>query len=273
MAAIGIVLGLALLGGQAEPAPLAPAGAWGVNVEDDMCVLSRPFGRADRPVTIALRQSPLAEIVTLVMIQPDGSGNSKASRGQARIILTPSGKRVEGEYLSAILPPDNRRATMVTLDRAVFDEIGTSSMVSVAAEGAAIRFAPTATAAGLRALDDCTSKVMQLWGIDPAEQAAIAQPAKAANSAMWFELADYPKEALRQSLGGTSMILWRIGVDGRVSDCKTIGSSGNALLDEAACGAILRRGRYSPALNKDGVPVPSSATRRVTWMLPRTIRR
>ena len=45
-------------------------------------------------------------------------------------------------------------------------------------------------------------------------------------------------------------------------------SSGSAALDRAACQAITRRGRYSPALDQSGNPMRSSSSRRVTWKMP-----
>ncbi|HCB75786.1 MAG TPA: energy transducer TonB, partial [Sphingomonas bacterium] len=36
----------------------------------------------------------------------------------------------------------------------------------------------------------------------------------------------------------------------------------------AACRAITRRGRYSPALDQSGNPIATSSSRRVVWKIP-----
>ena len=56
--------------------------------------------------------------------------------------------------------------------------------------------------------------------------------------------------------------------DGRVTSCEVTGSSGNSALDQAACRNLQRRGRFEPALDRDGNPVASTYTKRVTWRLP-----
>jgi len=45
-------------------------------------------------------------------------------------------------------------------------------------------------------------------------------------------------------------------------------SSGNSDLDQAACRAITRRGRYSAALDQSGNPIRSRSSRTVVWKLP-----
>ena len=59
-----------------------------------------------------------------------------------------------------------------------------------------------------------------------------------------------------------------VGPDGRVTSCEVTGSSGNSALDQAACRNLQRRGRFEPALDRDGNPVASTYTKRVVWRLP-----
>jgi TonB family protein len=85
----------------------------------------------------------------------------------------------------------------------------------------------------------------------------------------WITSDDYPPEAIRANQQGTVTISWTIGVDGRVRDCHSIGSSGFATLDEAGCRALTRRGRYAPARDAIGKPLATKKTRRIAWRLPK----
>lgn len=58
-----------------------------------------------------------------------------------------------------------------------------------------------------------------------------------------------------------------VGTDGRVSSCEVVESSGSSILDSATCRLVTRRFRHRPAI-RDGEPVASTMTRRVTWRLP-----
>jgi len=88
------------------------------------------------------------------------------------------------------------------------------------------------------------------------------------NPAQWVTQADYPARALREEREGTSAITWDINAEGRVENCRVTSSSGSPDLDDAACKAITRRGRYQPALDQAGNPMRSSQSRRVVWQIP-----
>lgn len=88
------------------------------------------------------------------------------------------------------------------------------------------------------------------------------------NPADWITNDDYPPAAQRAEEQGTTGIRWTINTAGRVENCQVTSSSGSQALDRAACQAITRRGRYSPALDQAGNPIASSQSRRVVWKLP-----
>lgn len=97
----------------------------------------------------------------------------------------------------------------------------------------------------------------------------ISQAAGAkGNEAEWITQDDYPQSALRNGSAGTSVISWTINTQGRVENCHTIKSAGDPDLDEAACRALARRARYSPAKDQDGNPIASTKQRSVRWVIP-----
>lgn len=86
------------------------------------------------------------------------------------------------------------------------------------------------------------------------------------NPADWITNDDYPSGV---EAAGVTAIAWDIGANGRVENCRTTSSSGNSSLDRAACEALRRKARYSPALDQNGNPIRvTNQTRRVRWELP-----
>ncbi len=103
-----------------------------------------------------------------------------------------------------------------------------------------------------------------------APKAMQAQAARArGNPASWVTTEDYPPSALREEREGVTGIAWDVTTDGKVVNCRVTQSSGSADLDDAACKFVTRRGRYSPALDKNGNPIQSSDKRRVRWQIPK----
>jgi protein TonB len=87
--------------------------------------------------------------------------------------------------------------------------------------------------------------------------------------AAWFSTDDYPPGALRDQREGVTKIAYVINEQGRIDSCNVTGSSGSPDLDDTSCRLMLRRGRFSPALDQSGKPIKSSGTRNVRWQIPK----
>lgn len=87
--------------------------------------------------------------------------------------------------------------------------------------------------------------------------------------AQWITNDDYPPSSIRAEEEGTTAIKWTINTQGRVENCVVTESSGSNALDQAACRALTRRARYSPATDAAGNPIATTQSRRVVWRLPR----
>lgn len=76
---------------------------------------------------------------------------------------------------------------------------------------------------------------------------------------------DYPPEALRARLQGTTR--YEIAVDeaGRAQTCTTIKSSGHTILDARTCSVLMRRAKFKPARDDAGIPVPGTWRHLVAW--------
>jgi protein TonB len=80
---------------------------------------------------------------------------------------------------------------------------------------------------------------------------------------------DYP-EALRGSGPyGTVGMLLTIDPAGRVIGCSVTRSSGSRVLDAASCRLLIRRARYTPAMDSNGNPAVGTIEQQIEWKAPR----
>jgi len=114
----------------------------------------------------------------------------------------------------------------------------------------------------------------------PAPPAPVAPPAPPApprvatpvsprgNQANWFPQDSYPAAAKRAGAQGRVSVSVQVGADGRVTACNVTSSSGNADLDSTTCRLAQRNGRFNPAKDAAGNPIPSSfSLRGIVWRL------
>jgi TonB family protein len=268
---LGVALGMPASALPAQTGPLAPIGNWNVEYAENMCILSHGFGTGDSQVTVGFRPWPMGEKTEVVLISHDSSSTASRYGKGATLSLSPAGRELEGDYWSYWLPQRKMRLVTLTVEQAALADLQSASGVTIAIpKGAWVSVTlPSNIKAALNALDKCDDDLLRTWGVDPAEKAVIAKPAQPLpGSEDWITDADYPSDAIRNFQQGTVIMVWTIGTDGRATNCIPVIKSGVALLDQTACNAITRRGRYHPALDKDGKPVSSHNTRRVVWRLP-----
>ena len=103
----------------------------------------------------------------------------------------------------------------------------------------------------------------------PTPSFAPSSPMPLNGPAGWIANADYPRVALTRGWEGMTNYRLAIGVDGRVTSCSIVASSGHQALDEAACRFIQRRARFEPAVDGSGRDVAGSFFGAVTWQIPR----
>lgn len=76
---------------------------------------------------------------------------------------------------------------------------------------------------------------------------------------------EIPKELRRAQAGGVIRLRYRIGIDGRVSGCMVLASSGFPDFDRDTCARITERFRFRPARDAQGRPVPYVMTEIHGW--------
>lgn len=79
---------------------------------------------------------------------------------------------------------------------------------------------------------------------------------------------DLPEGLLRAGSTGKVEVLYRVNIDGSVSDCRAEGSSGIPVLDQLTCRLIEQRFRFRPARDRRGKPVPAMIIESHSWIIP-----
>jgi protein TonB len=87
------------------------------------------------------------------------------------------------------------------------------------------------------------------------------------NRAKWFSGNDYLAAAVAAHHSGTVDISFTIGVNGRVSGCSVVRSSGYADLDLATCPLLERRARFKPAVDDENRLKATIGTMSVPWRM------
>jgi protein TonB len=104
----------------------------------------------------------------------------------------------------------------------------------------------------------------------PPPKPSIATPGKAkGNPGDWVTSEDYPASEMRAEHQGVTGFRLDVGPDGKATNCTVTASSGFPALDDTACRMLIRRGRFSPAKDASGTPMPFSYSNRVRWQIPK----
>jgi len=94
------------------------------------------------------------------------------------------------------------------------------------------------------------------WSVPPDDFGG----AKPRSIGSWFSYDDYPDSAVKAGEQGYVTISFLIGLDGRMTDCKVVRSSGYPRLDAIPCKVLTKRARFTPAKDASGAPIVTHGT-------------
>ncbi len=78
---------------------------------------------------------------------------------------------------------------------------------------------------------------------------------------------DYPPAAIAAGIQGSLTTRYTVAIDGRVTACSIVESSGNALLDDTVCRLVVQRFRFYPARDASGRRVPDIVLDHHKWVI------
>jgi len=183
--------------------------------------------------------------------------------GVAQIKL--SGGLVPQHTTYASVTANGMRVTTISLPREALESLAKGEGIAIKADNMVnLNLKPTAFDKALKALEDCESDLLTSWGFDKMAQAAVAKRPMGQIFGL-IQPDDYPTEALESGIGGTVGVRMRIEQDGKIGECVVLESSGSAILDKTTCSILEKRGRFSPAQDKDGKAIPAPYFAWVSW--------
>lgn len=233
---------------------MPPSGKWELQVEDTTCVLSRRYGAGASTVTLVMRKRPLSPEYDLALLAPvAGSGGAASASGKSgvAILIRPSSRTVRADVTS--MTTGRLRVAKMPISAADFADIMAGTEIAVTIDrNPPVTMAIRGGVKAAAALKTCADDLLREWKIDPAENDRVAT-SPSAKPATWFSDDDYPAAA--KGAQGRVLVVFRIGTDGKISDCRTVASSGSPVLDETTCRLITARLQFKPALDKDGKSV------------------
>lgn len=257
----------------AQTQPESPAKArWILKAEDTSCKLIRSQGFDGAPA-FEIGGRPGNDTSTMLLASAVWKKDLVRSETPAEIVIVPSGERVSATaYPLSIANVKGNGLALYAINKSFAQSFPSAAGFTVEAKGK--RLAQVAFGGADRAykmFKECEDDLLKAWGLDPVAHAALLkrpEPAGTGNIAQWFSDKDYPSEASNRGVSGESVVRIKVKLDGRVGECVIAVSSGDKSLDQASCAVILKRGRFVPAIDRDGKAVVADAVTSVRWMMP-----
>jgi len=81
----------------------------------------------------------------------------------------------------------------------------------------------------------------------------------------YFSRDDYPAAAIGTGAKGRVSVMLGLNVQGRITSCNVLRSSGSSALDMATCNILHRRASFTPAMDSNGNPIASYIAQAVDW--------
>jgi TonB family protein len=191
-------------------------------------------------------------------------------RRPAVVLLRPSGERFEVPKSGAAWLPGG---FAVDLPARFTDDLARSTGLAIEVNGSKkfdFSFEPPLN--DVRTLHACHETLLRSWGIDPHQSASLSKEAVPVDGGSWITNKDFEKigtEAMARHGGGTTIMTYAVNPAGRVTDCRTVVSSGFPTLDRFACTATTERGRFEPALDASGNPTTQRVADVIRWLFVR----
>ena len=272
--------------------PLAHVGRWEVNYDVDRCHLLGTFGSGDDKIIARFTRYQPSDAFSLTLI-----GKPMRSRSPSSQVKLDFGPLVDpqeyesfdgtmGQVPAAVFNGltliDKPKSTKSAKSTTLADALAALQTPGITPEQEALvgdliiqtdnrksyRLALGSMAAPMRTLRDCTTDLVRHWGLDPAEQASLTStPIPIGEPGSWLRSNDYPAEMLGQLMGGLVQFRLDISETGLISGCHIQSRTNPDAFADLSCKLISRRGRFNPALDRNGKPVRSYYVSSVRWQI------
>jgi protein TonB len=97
--------------------------------------------------------------------------------------------------------------------------------------------------------------------------AHVPTPSPIGDPLTWFPSESYPPAAKAAGAEGRTVFSVDVDVQGRVTSCNILQSSGTPILDSTTCALVVTNGRFEPATDGSGKPVSGVWKSAMRWQL------
>lgn len=261
---LGAVLSAVLFASSAHAADgLVPTGAWTVDFGDSRCVAYRAYGSQARPIHLILKPSAVGDVLQLKIVE-----NGSAAYGiQEKVSLT-LGDSAPVELWQLRYGTNGKTFRELNLSKAQSETLAGTSSLSWSGPGKDQKFQLGSMANLMKVIEECRTSLADYWNGTPTKQAQLKKGAGPARSILsLLSSDDYPSDAVRKQQSGATRVVALIDEKGQIADCSIIETSGIALLDVQTC-LVMRRGKFTPAIDADGKPARGIFEQRIRWQMP-----
>jgi hypothetical protein len=241
-----------------------PSKKWVLDYGETACTALRAYGSEDASTVLAFRPSPNGKVVRLMLVRPGRVPTPH--HFDLTTSIRPSKVKTTGLRFAS----SDRKSEVIWInfERAELEGLGQAGEISIEGSGIDERFALPGMAAVLKALDTCNQDLREHWNVSEAAAAKIAKEASSVRPlGSYFSHSDYPTQAVRENASGRTGLIMMIDETGKLKDCMVEETSGIATLDAMACGVLLERAKFNPALDAAGNPIRSVCATAVRWAL------
>lgn len=240
-----------------------PAPVWQVDWGNYFCMLIR-LQSEDAPFATAMRTVPGSFTASLRMVR---LGDEPLPRRISSVALAPSGQAYDVTASSETLRTGASVLVLSSLPDAFWDALSGATELQFRDGTQVRRSLPLSRSeAAVRGLRRCVSDAMREWGVDEAALRALQRLPETRNG-YGLTPGDYPVSALQTGQSGRVLVRIAVSPDGRATECAVIATSDNPALDRTTCDVVLRRARFTPALDANGQPTRAVVANVVTWLV------
>ncbi|MEO0441628.1 MAG: TonB family protein [Pseudomonadota bacterium] len=265
-----IVLLLLYLPTAATASEYQPISPWNVHYGEISCDLKRNFNNGSDHALLQISQTFHIGGASFYLVTRPLT-KERYWEAPVTITLDETGEThlAKGQFLR------NRKENLLIwqvygFDTAILENLEANATLRVQTEKLPeIALKLTSMEAVNNALLTCRKNLYETFGLDFGEVSSLSrQPQPARSPGRWVNVLDYPLEALRRGLEGTTHFMISVDPQGKPLGCNILRSSGHSVLDEQACAALTARAAFEPALDKNGRPAFGNWVSAVRWELP-----
>lgn len=249
---------------------LAPQGEWKMREYADKCRISRSFGeQEENRTTLWIDQGGTEPNYNVTLIgRPLRNSYGNAVRvqfGEEKESLrsyirakSSKGRPVLTMYGVALAPPEINRDTDTEIEELNSERlkaITTLRLSESITEPLELDLGPMA--APLSFLRGCSQQLYITLARAQSSKSGKAQPPVMRNQSIIGRLIRYPAHLARAQMEGAVDYRLTINAKGKPTNCNIRASNRPQLFDDTVCLGLMKNGKFNPALDAEGQPIPS----------------